>query len=474
MKMSSMAYYHKIHSTNVNNSINNTILINSKPLLSLKSVGINKKLLIKKNILKDLRINNNKINVIDKTKNNIAINVNRDNYLHKKHTDKKFIYFRKYIFQNTILNKYTNPYLELVYNKDELYFNESQKPKMFHVYIINYLLQNKKCRLFSLYTEMLNYNDGHDYIIYYYNIKQCYSIIKYLLGCIYNKDKYTYNKAIDSHNNYERIIINYKNTIDNILDLYNNKNKTEKISFMLNQYISKLNIKDYVYYFNFRKYKYLFIKEIPSNDIPFIKPNYLGFDSNVYMILKKFIQKYKYRNIKTGYYKYLENEAKKKNNTKENKYKYFYKIQKENFEEKDYNEIENSLFDHHNNDMKKISKKIFYYNNGQLNKNNSSFYSLESHKDNSSSSYSDSRSNKNDKNKKQVKSKIINLKNQELINGNENKNKPLLNNNIYKYLDTEEKLKNISNRNIQIIEKNPLNNRCKKRYKFSRTYNIQK
>ena len=506
MRRGSMIYYYKFNSTNVNNNINNSLLINSKPLFSHKSGGINKKLMIKNNLLKDPRINNNKINIIDKTKKNIAINVTQNNYKNKKHTYNKFIYFRKYIFKNTILNKYTSPYLELDCNKDEIYLNESQKPKMFYVYIINYLLQSKKCKLFSLYTEMLNFIDGNDYIIYYYNIKQCYSIIKYLLGCIYNKDKYTYNKTIDDNNNYERIIINYKNTIDNILDLYNNKYKTEQFSFMINQYISKLNIKDYVYYFNFRIYKYLFIKEIPPNDIPFIKPNYLGFDSDVYMILKKFMQKYKYRKIKTDYYKYLESEAKKMNKTKENKNKYMHKLQEESFEEKDDNEIENSLFhNHHNNDMKKRSKKSLYYNNRQLYKNNSSFYSLESHKDYSSSSYSDSQSNKNDskkklffikykisnkdkriendtnilevekilakfkininkkdKNKNQVKSKSINLKHQEFINGNKNKNNQLLINDIYKYLDTEEKLKNINNRNTQIIEKKPLNNRCLK------------
>ena len=91
---------------------------------------------------------------------------------------------------------------------------------------------------------------------------------------------------------------NDKNTLENIINAYN-KIKFVNFNFMLNQYISKFNDKNYKYFLNCKIYEYLFIEEMPYQKIPNILPNYLCFDDKIKKIIKKIIHEYKTKKIMT-------------------------------------------------------------------------------------------------------------------------------------------------------------------------------
>ena len=259
--------------------------------------------------VKNIQINNEE-KKYNKINNNNFQNISsiRTNFINK------FISFRKDIYKKAIIDKYLTPYLKLNSLKNEIYTKESEKPRLFHIYLINYILQNKKCKLCSKYNEIIKSINNEDYLIIFYNMKQISYIIKYLLGCIYNQDIYTFNQNIDNWNNYESIIINYKTTKENIINNYIS-NQKDKSNFMLKQYISKINNVNYKYFINNINYKYLFIDELPIFCVPNIIPNYSCFGVKIIKLLKNYIYKYKFNKIKTKYNMIINN--KKANRKKE-------------------------------------------------------------------------------------------------------------------------------------------------------------
>ena len=486
-------------------SSTNTPIIKSRTLNRPIS-GAAKKLNIKSKFSKETKFHSKfkKMESEIKTiKFNIVKDNNHNNY-ERAFNYEKFFAFRKYIYEHIIINKYYSPYLLLNCNRNEIYINEAQKPRLYNLYIINNILQNKKCQLVTKYNEMAKYFDLNDYIISSYKNKQSYSILKYLFGCIYNNDKYSYCKVIDDNNNYERIIINYKNTLDTVVDYYN-RNRDEQLPFMLNQYISKKNNKDFNYYINLKKYKYLFIAEIPSFYIPIIMPNYLGLSEKINKMIEKFTNKIKNEKIKSNYIKYLikqeiKEKAKKYNNNSSIKRK-----NEESSEEKEDNDNEHSdlIFVHKlNQDIKEKVDNNSSYKNENLNVKNSSFYSFKSEKQTSKFSYSDSQTysnctnlfnysqnnlffikqkdNKKDKRikndidtleiekflgkfqlqikekekqTKKNKSKNISINSKSLINASNNKNSKFQSNqNVYKHLVTDEFIKKCNTTNLKMNE----------------------
>ena len=267
-----------------------------------------------------------------------------------------FISFRKIVYKKMIINKYSSPYLKLDSFKNEIYIYEYQKPRLYNTYLINYILDKKKCKIYFRYNEIKKCIDENEYLIIYYNPKQSYNIIKYLLGCLYNNDKYTYSSFIDKKSIPEILINHYKTTINNMI-YHHCKNKCQDSSFLLNQYISKLNINNYEYNINNKIYKYIFIEEIPNSKIPCIMPNYLGLSGKLKNIMKKFIDEYKFKKIKTKYYKEkIEREKLKLNKNNEINID----IDDNTFIDKDYTELG---FNSNKNISKKVEKSFNYKNN---------------------------------------------------------------------------------------------------------------
>ena len=328
MRRGSETIYSILNSSDINAIQNNNISKNPTPIhlhnsSFKKAASLNSDI---NDLMKILKKNNNIKSKFIKDAKNIKINndekifnkINNNNFqnISSIKTDffNKFISFRKVIYKKAIIDKYLTPYLKLNSLKNEIYTKESEKPRLFHIYLINYILQNKKCKLCSKYNEIIKSINNEDYLIIFYNMKQISYIIKYLLGCIYNHDIYTFNQNIDNWNNYESIIINYKTTKENIINNYIS-NQKDKSNFMLKQYISKINNVNYKYFINNINYKYLFIDELPIFCVPNIIPNYSCFGVKIIKLLKNYIYKYKFNNIKTKYNMIINN--KKANRKKE-------------------------------------------------------------------------------------------------------------------------------------------------------------
>ena len=360
-----------------------------------KSISLNRN---SNDIIKSLHTaNNNKIHNIQrrfykdvKTQNIIKTNEIKEKY-NKADIYKKFIAFRKNVYKKTFIDKYSNPYLILNSLKKEVYINNSKKPRLFHCYLINYILEKKQCLLYFKYNELMKEIDENDFLIIYFNYKQSYNIIKYLLGCIYSHDRYVYNSIIDNRNHQEIIINNYKITMRNIIEHFN-KNKFQNIYFLLNQYVSKLEKKDDKYYINNKKYKYIFVEEIPNSLIPRIRPNYLSFHESIKNFMNKNYDKYKLENLITKHFKYIEKQKLIENNQNKDLHN---------------NRLLIGKNDSSNNE-KDNSQIRLDYNRDIYEKIKRSFYDIEKNKDNSNYSFSSSESmelkhifnskNKNNKN----------------------------------------------------------------------------
>ena len=232
--------------------------------------------------------------------------------------DKKLLYYRKLVYKRTILDKYSQIYLKLSINdkKQQQPNNkknkEEQKPRIYHVYLINNILQKKRCTLFLRYEEMLKSIEDKDLLISYYGYKKINYMLIYLLGCIYSHDEFTYNKFNDERNIYENIILNYQNIIENLKNSYDEQ-IAQSYSFAFNEFITKIKSKEHKYYICNKYYKFLFIQEFPSYFIPNCIPNYLIFEHKIKKMIRSFIHKYKFRKIKTKYNIYLENKTQANN-----------------------------------------------------------------------------------------------------------------------------------------------------------------
>ena len=373
--------------------------------------------LIYRNRLTSNRLKTYKINEQDDH------NENDDNkFLYDK--DKKLMYFRKLIYKRTILDKHSIIYLKTNSNNKKQPNNkkikEEQMPRMYHIYLINNILQKKRCTLFLRYEEMLKSIEGKDFLISYYGYKKINYMLIYLLGCIYNNDEFTYNKFNDERNIYENIIINYQNIIENMKDTYDEQ-MSSSYSFAFNEFITKINHKEHNHYISNKYYKYLFIQEFPSYFIPNCIPNYLIFENKIKKMIKSFIHKYKYRKIKTKYNIYLENKNETDNNNEIKKHTD--KVVEEDDEEgnsEDNLELVNPHVNYYyNRSIFERSKRSFVYSKENINNKDGDFISLDNGE--KLSSFMDSNLNKDGDNGNYIftKGNFDNFIDQRLRNDND-------------------------------------------------------
>ena len=292
--------------------------------------------------------------------------------------EKKLLYYRKLIYKRTILDKYLNIYLNLnSNNKNQQQSNnkkikEEYKPRIFHLYLINNILQKKRCTIFMRYEEMLKSIEGKDFLISYYGYKKIRNMLIYLLGCIYNNDEFTYNKFNDERNIYENIILNYQNIIENMRNSYE-EYRASSYSFAFNEFIKKNKSKEKKYYICNKYYKFLFIQEIPSYFIPNCIPNYLTFENKIKKMIKSFLIKYKFRKIKTKYNIYLENKThiNSSNEIKKNKDKVIEEDDEEGNSEDNLELVKPHVNYYYNRYIFERSKRSFVYSKENNNKDGS-------------------------------------------------------------------------------------------------------
>lgn len=371
--------------------------------------------LIYRNKLTDKKIDTYKIEDIIENDDNKYLDIG----------DNKLLYFRKLVYKRTILDKYSNIYLK-INNQDKKQPNnkkikEEQKPRIYHLYLINDILQKKRCTLFLSYEEMLKSIEDKDFLISYYGHKNINYMLIYLLGCIYNNDEFTYNKVIDERSIYENIVLNYKNIIGNMKKSYENQ-ISSSFSFAFKEFITKINNKGHKQCICNRYYKFLFIQEFPSYFIPNCIPNYIIFEQKIKKMIKSFIHKYKFRKIKTKYNIYLENKYQINNNNevKKSTDRVIEEEDEEGNSEDNLDLVHPHMNYYYNRSIFERSKRSFIYSKENNNNKNDDILSLDNEKKLSSLMDSNLKKDVNDSNYIFTKGKFLdNLIDQNLENDND-------------------------------------------------------
>ena len=186
----------------------------------------------------------------------------------KQKTYKFFKSFRQNAFKR-ISENYKSPYVKFLISDKNMNTKPEQLPKYVYYYKVNNFLNGKKNQFYTLVKENDLYYDYKEYIKKYYSHIDSLIILKYLFFFIYNRDVYT--TYFKRHHNKSEILENYE----------------ELIKSNSNKYYQK-------------KYPHITsIFNIPWNYLPNCIPNYYGNSLNIIIYLEPFMEKIKYRKLKT-------------------------------------------------------------------------------------------------------------------------------------------------------------------------------
>ncbi len=229
--------------------------------------------------------------------------------------DSLFEKITKYI-TNKIIGKYKSPYMEYLYKTKYFLasFMKRHKPTYYNFYQTCYILEKKKCRLYSRYKDHKLIQDNQEYFLKFFEIDESMAYLNYLVYFIYAKDPFVKSKRLICLNkdrkqikdDYHEIIINKVFGAQKIVTSYQLSKEPQLIgkSNINNKLIDKKRIKKLSriiipkYYLDikpiFYKINYFYVKDIPSAKIPNIIPNYLVNDIGIYSLIKNIILKKKF------------------------------------------------------------------------------------------------------------------------------------------------------------------------------------
>ena len=288
---------------------------------------------------------------------------------------KRFNEIRRYIYYN-FKKPYTSPYIErfIIYQKysnDLIKKLKLEPAKYYDYYQICYLMNKniKNYRLISRFCDYLLYYDDQEYIMKYFNKKEQYIIMKYLLYQVYDSDKLVKAHIVENIP-YKDIKIDFNALIGKYFKYYDDFNidKNEKYIMSIASkpsgkilYINKLKptINSFI--------QFIYIKDIPKSLIPKISANLFphfsiqNFNLEIYAYLRKYTKKKKLESLinfnKINYrINYLKNA--KEENQKEN-----------DFEDSKENIFNNSSFSSKEK-KEDIIKNLAYKNEIKNNNNN--------------------------------------------------------------------------------------------------------
>lgn len=344
------------------------------------------------------------------------------------------LYYERIAYKKILAS--CDPYIKKCNNKNDLKIN-AEMPIKFYVYIINDILEHKKCRLYMRFKEFKIINNvENEFLIRYYSRMETKLTMTYLLNCFYNSDPIIYD--------YER---------EKAIDIYSIKNDFDFLFNVKYKNLKKFTIKD-------KKYSE------KQNILPCLLPT----GKKINELLKSYILKNKYRKIKTKYVKAFEtgNQLKvpKKpiNKTEQNEYEDLSELYNNNSDDDDDDD------DYINYNIFATQAKIHY----KRKKKDSNIIEVEKLIDN----LTDSDDNKNNDNNSHNKNKKpIKLGSSKSKNKNTEKNEKFKtpNNNIVK----NDTLKNnkinlffaeVNNKNNKSFNINTDNFRIAKKPKSDRLY----
>ena len=325
--------------------------INDVPLLSSKE---------KRNSLIVYKSENKKVN-----NNHFQVQKPHINYYKNKQSD-------NLIFFNNIAHKL----LRRKYNctkriNTELKLYKKEEVSIYDINQIQYLIENKKSRLFCILKEKLLLSDKKEYLMNIYAKNESKIILRYLLFFVYNKDKMTYSKKMSEKINLDKVKLNLE-IINPILQ--------NKYILIKNKYNEIENNEKYnESFFDFHESdkkesnkKYYNISELSLKETHNCIPNLLPTDKGILILLKEYLQKklnqkflnkrYYYENMSETLDTNKFNKSSKENNKNSKS-----RIINKSFSKIIFNKKNNLFYNH--NDFKRIKNDVDIFDIEKLIKN---------------------------------------------------------------------------------------------------------
>lgn len=341
--------------------------------------------------------------------------------------DKKLsniIYYQRIAYNKVYAS--CTPYLEKPNKKLLIKINglKTELPRKYFLYLTNYILEHKSCRLYSRFKDYQIINDDeNEYLIRYYTRMETKITMSYLLNCSYNNDPSIYDYGRDKS-----------------IDIYTVKNDFE--------FLYKVKLK------NLKKFV---IKDKKYTEIQNLLPNLFPNGKKIIDLLKTYNSKKKFQKVKSRYLKILESSNKLDESNPLNKIG--------NFELEDFSELYNDDSDddnyYINYNVFNTQTKIYYKNK----RNDSNIIAIEKMIEEINDLEDKKNNNKNKQKKAQSLIKLKPSKNNNKNINTEKKNeelqtinKNIANNDILKNKKINLFLAEISNKNYDDLDKNAEDN----------------
>ena len=203
--------------------------------------------------------------------------------------------------RDKIQNEYISPYISrLIQINKEMFKSkkEEDKPIYYNLYKINEIFNNKKSKFNVTFLEKNIFLSENEYLIKSFNKKEIKIILRYLLGFIFLKDKYSLSKSDRFNHKTKQVYSEFFDYINNdytIIDPENQKNPIStnhrnilESNFLTNNLLAlSLNAESDKRNYPFLKTpNYFLIKDMPKKFVPNAIPNYY-FNGNIYHIIIK-------------------------------------------------------------------------------------------------------------------------------------------------------------------------------------------
>ena len=234
---------------------------------------------------KKMRRNSQIVQQIENRKNSGLFSLAKSKKVYYSMKEYDYLLPYKKTAYNLLKQKYNCSYI--VYTNIKL----SKKTEVRSVYdsnLIQNLLENKKSKLYCAIKEDLIYTNLTENFYHNYTQIEAKIFLKYLLFCVYDKDRMTYNKNLSEKNDKDKIKLLSNKIIRKLYEAYkstmNNVNKTKKKEETKES--NKQNIHN-----KHVKHKYPFIFDLSTFDVHNSIPNLLPNGEKVIYYLKSYLKK---------------------------------------------------------------------------------------------------------------------------------------------------------------------------------------
>ena len=227
------------------------------------------------------------------------------NILTKRHVEDKYLNYVKNIIFKKISKKYTSPYIHGFNNEGSLSKNKQiESFTYYNYYLICNLIANKRCKFNLRYKEFIYFYNKQEYLNRNFGKNESFIIMNYLLYIVYAKDIATISKRAKKLLTENEIKNMFNNLVNNnyifegtmeivhgIAVYYKHKGTNNPNT---NKIVSNLdNIKPILE----QKINYIYVKDIPGNQLSNCIPQNFLLEPEVINYLKDFNNKRKYTKI---------------------------------------------------------------------------------------------------------------------------------------------------------------------------------